>query len=323
MGTEVVPHSKIHKMVADGMFKAELDSFFAKELAEEGYSGVEVRVTPQRTEIIVQATRTQEVLGEKGRRIRELTALIQRRFNFKEGTVELYAEKVQNRGLCAQARAESLRYKLIGGLAVRRACYGVLRFIMESGAQGVEIIVSGKLRGQRAKSMKFLDGLMIHAGEPSQTYVTKAVRSVLLKQGVLGIQVRIMLPHDPEGKRGPKKPLPDKVNVVEPKSEESVKEPWSEVKDKPAAAGVPTAVGHMGPPGAPIAPPSGPAGPGSALPPPMMGGLEPGLLPASGPAPHELLGGAPPVGSFPIQSMAQSFHPPSGMPPQQQQTPRY
>ena len=107
-------------MVADGMFKAELDSFFAKELAEEGYSGVEVRVTPQRTEIIVQATRTQEVLGEKGRRIRELTALIQRRFNFKEGTVELYAEKVQNRGLCAQAQAESLRYKLIGGLAVRR-----------------------------------------------------------------------------------------------------------------------------------------------------------------------------------------------------------
>lgn len=55
---------------------------------------------------------------------------------------------------------------------------------MESGAQGVELIVSGKLRGQRAKSMKFLDGLMIHAGEPSQTYVTKAVRSVLLKQGI-------------------------------------------------------------------------------------------------------------------------------------------
>ena len=42
------------------------------------------------------------------------------------------------RGLCAIAQAESLRYKLIGGLAVRRACYGVLRFIMESGAKGCE-----------------------------------------------------------------------------------------------------------------------------------------------------------------------------------------
>ena len=43
--------------------------------------------------------------------------------------------QVATRGLCAIAQAESLRYKLIGGLAVRRACYGVLRFIMESGAK--------------------------------------------------------------------------------------------------------------------------------------------------------------------------------------------
>ena len=53
------------------------------------------------------------------------------------------------RGLCAIAQAESLRYKLIGGLAVRRACYGVLRFIMESGAKGCEVVVSGKLRVER------------------------------------------------------------------------------------------------------------------------------------------------------------------------------
>ena len=45
---------------------------------------------------------------------------MQKRFKFPEGTVELYAEKVANRGLCAIAQAESLRYKLLGGLAVRR-----------------------------------------------------------------------------------------------------------------------------------------------------------------------------------------------------------
>ena len=84
-------------------------------------------MTPMRTEIIIRATRTQNVLGEKGRRIRELTSLVQKRFGFAEGSVELYAEKVANRGLCAIAQAESLRYKLLGGLAVRRACYGVLR----------------------------------------------------------------------------------------------------------------------------------------------------------------------------------------------------
>lgn len=59
-------------------------------------------------------------VGEKGRRIRELTSVVQKRFNFPENSVELYAEKVNNRGLCAIAQAESLRYKLLGGLAVRR-----------------------------------------------------------------------------------------------------------------------------------------------------------------------------------------------------------
>merc|ERR1739847_113065 len=121
--------SKKRKFVADGVFKAELNEFLTRELAEDGYSGVEVRVAPTKTEIIIMATRTQNVLGEKGRRIRELTSVVQKRFNFPENSVELYAEKVATRGLCAIAQAESLRYKLIGGLAVRRACYGVLRFI--------------------------------------------------------------------------------------------------------------------------------------------------------------------------------------------------
>merc|ERR1712123_99517 len=165
--------SKKRKHVAEGVFKAELDGFLRRELAEDGYSGVEVRITPKRTEIIVLATRTQNVLGEKAKRIRELTALVQKRFQMKDGQVELFAEKVANRGLCATAQCESMRYKLMGGLAVRRAAYGVLRFIMESGAKGCEVVISGKLRGQRAKAMKFTDGLMIHTGFP----VTQLARS--------------------------------------------------------------------------------------------------------------------------------------------------
>ena len=115
MATQI---SKKRKFVADGVFFAELNELLNRELAEDGYSGVEVRVTPVRTEIIIRATRTQSVLGEKGQRIRELTSIVQKRFQFREGSVELYAEKVANRGLCAVAQAESLRYKLVGGLAV-------------------------------------------------------------------------------------------------------------------------------------------------------------------------------------------------------------
>ena len=74
---------------------------------------------------------------------------------------------------------------------LRRACYGVLRFVMESGAKGCEVVVSGKLRAARAKSMKFTDGFMLHSGQPARDFVDYAVRHVLLKQGVLGIKVKM------------------------------------------------------------------------------------------------------------------------------------
>lgn len=226
--------SKKRKFVADGVFYAELNELLSRVLAEDGFSGVEVRVTPVRTEIIIRATRTREVLGEKGRRIRELTALVQKRFNFPEGSVELFAERVLNRGLCAMAQCESLRYKLLGGLAVRRACYGVLRFVMEAGAKGCEVIVSGKLRAQRAKAMKFKDGYMITSGNPAKVYIDKAIRHVLLRQGVIGIKVAIMLPHDATGKTGPKAPLPDYVVILEPKEHEV---PVVNKKDEAAESG--------------------------------------------------------------------------------------
>lgn len=270
-----VPQTKKRKFVADGVFKAELNNFLMRELAEDGYSGVEVRKTPTRTEVIIMATRTQNVLGEKGRRIRELTSVVQKRFGFSEGSVDLYAEKVTTRGLCAVAQCESLRYKLIGGLAVRRACYGVLRFIMENNARGCEVVVSGKLRGQRAKSMKFVDGLMIHSGDPVNEYVQTAVRHVLLRQGVLGIKVKIMLPMDPRGQQGPKQSLPDHIKVGEPKDDVRPEEPYSEQKEtkKPVETLPPQAPTQGGPPVSQV-PPQGMPPPGGV--PPMQAQPQPG-----------------------------------------------
>jgi small subunit ribosomal protein S3e len=212
--------SKKKKFVADGVFYAELNEMLTRELAEDGYSGVEIRTTPMRVEIVIRATAAQKVLGEQGRRVRELTSVIQKRFGLAVGTLEVYIERVQEKGLSAVAQAESLRYKLLGELAVRRACYGILRFIMESGAKGCEVIVSGKLRAQRAKSMKFKDGYMISSGGPVKDYIDTAVRHVLMRQGVLGIKVKIMLPYDADGKKGVPKPLPDQVIIHTPKDDD-------------------------------------------------------------------------------------------------------
>jgi small subunit ribosomal protein S3e len=233
--------SKKRKFVADGVFRAELNEFFVRELvsskkkkkkknffffflfllvqAEDGYAGVNVRPTPTRTEITIRATRTKNVLGEKGQRIRELTGLVAKRWGFAPGTLDLYAERVQNRGLSAVAQAESLKYKLIGGLAVRRACYGVMRFVMEAGAKGVELRISGKLRGQRAKGQIFRDGYMIKSGQSARDFVDKATRSCLLRQGVIGLKVSIMLPI--EQPKPNAFPMADLVTILDPKVPEN------------------------------------------------------------------------------------------------------
>merc|ERR1711935_686462 len=74
---------------------------------------------------------------------------------------------------------------------------------MENGANGVEVIVSGKLRAQRTKGMKFKDGFLISTGEPKKHYIDEAVRHVAMRQG----------------KMGPKMTMPDNVIIHEPKQE--------------------------------------------------------------------------------------------------------
>ena len=88
---------------------------------------------------------------------------------------------------------------------------------MEAGAKGAEVSVAGKVRGQRAKAQKFSDGYMIKTGQCYKEYVDTAVRHVLMRQGVLGVQVAVMMDYDPKGINGCKTLLSDVITILEPK----------------------------------------------------------------------------------------------------------
>lgn len=91
---------------------------------------------------------------------------------------------------------------------------------MENGARGCEVIVSGKLRAQRAKSMKFTDGYMIKTGQPHSDFTDSSVRHVLLRQGTLGVKVNIMLPYPKDPQKRQTRPVqPDVVRILEPKED--------------------------------------------------------------------------------------------------------
>lgn len=216
--------NKKKKFVADGVFHAELHQFLSRAIAAAGYAGIEIRVTPVKTEIRIKATKTTEVIGPEGVKIRELTALVQKRFNYEKDSVELMVERITKKGFCAAAQAELLKAKLIQGIPVRMAANSIIKTVIKDQARGCEVIISGKLRQQRAKTMKFKQGYMICSGQPNKDFVDVAVRHVFFKQGIMGVKVRIMLPHDPTGKFGVKIPMADQVIIREPKGDDKDEE---------------------------------------------------------------------------------------------------
>lgn len=188
----------------------------------EGYAGIEVRATSMSTEIRVKATKTKEILEKSARKVRELKSLIEKRYNFNDvdNKVELAIKPLPyDKNLCAAAQAENLKYKLLGGTPVRLAANNILALVMKrGGAKGCEVIISGKVRGQRAKSQKYKQGYIISTGQPKLEFVDEAVRHVELRQGVLGVKVKIM--PDTERSVGKyRKIMPDQVKIHEPKDE--------------------------------------------------------------------------------------------------------
>jgi len=91
--------------------------------------------------------------------------------------------------------------------------------VTDAGAKGVECTVSGKVRTSRAKAMIFRSGYMVKSGNPSEIYTDECVRHVQLRQGSIGVRVKIMLPYDPKGFQGPSIQQADVVKVLEPKEE--------------------------------------------------------------------------------------------------------
>lgn len=212
------------KFVADGVFQAELNEFLTKTLGQEGYAGIEIRATSMNTEIRVRAAKCQDLLNKGTRKIKEIKSLIEKRYNFndEDNKVDLSIKPLPyDKNLSAAANVETLKFKLLSGTPVRLAANNILGTVMRrGGATGCEIIIAGKVRGQRAKAQKYAQGYLISTGQPKTDFIDIAIRNVELRQGVLGLKVKIM--QGVEIGHGPtKKVMPDQVKIHEPKDEDS------------------------------------------------------------------------------------------------------
>ena len=77
------------------------------------------------------------------------------------------------------------------GTAFRRATMWTLQQIMNSGAMGVQITVSGKLRGDRSAFEKHSQGVLPRAGHHAKIIVDEDIAHVQTPMGLIGIRIRI------------------------------------------------------------------------------------------------------------------------------------
>ncbi|MHA1641494.1 MAG: 30S ribosomal protein S3 [Promethearchaeota archaeon] len=174
----------------NGIKLMQINEYLRSELVRAGFAGVELQRTPLGVRITLKTSRPGLVIGKGGKRIQEITDVLQERFGLEMPQIEV--EEVPNPDLDAQIMAERLAYSLDRGRHYRRAGYYILRKVMEAGAKGVEIRISGKVTSQRARTQIFRAGTMSKSGQPAQEGIDKGVAQCVQKSGVLGIIVKIM-----------------------------------------------------------------------------------------------------------------------------------
>ena len=196
--------------VTEGLKRTRIDEFLQKELERAGYGGMEIQVTPLGTMVVVYAERPGMVIGRGGKTVRNITQNLKLNYELENPQVEV--KEVEVPELNPKIMAHKIAAMLQRGMHFRRVAYTALRRIMGAGAQGVEVTISGKIRGSRSAVAKFSDGYIKKCGEPATRFVRVGFATVQLKPGVLGIYVRIMPPDIV---------LPDKVDILKVEIEES------------------------------------------------------------------------------------------------------
>jgi small subunit ribosomal protein S3 len=148
--------------------------------------------TPMGTQITVFAEKPGMVIGKGGKLIRKITRDLDRKFHLDNPQIDV--QDVGKGDLNSQVVANRLASSLERGWYFRKAGQSMLRRVMDSGARGCEIVISGKLTGPRSRTEKFIAGYIKHSGKPAIEIVDKGYSVAVKKLGVIGCQVRIIPP---------------------------------------------------------------------------------------------------------------------------------
>ena len=213
--------SIVKRFITEAIKKTEIDEFLQKKLERAGYGGVDLSKTPLGTHVVIYAMRPGIVIGRGGETIKDLAMTLEE--NFKLANPQISVSEIEVPEFNAFVIASRVASALQRGVHFRRAGFWALNQVMEAGALGAEIVISGKLRTERARFEKFRAGYFPRCGHPALKYMKKAEAHVQLKPGIIGVRVKIM---PPDAK------FPDKIQITQELPPEEIEEKLEEKPEK-------------------------------------------------------------------------------------------
>ena len=201
--------STVKQILQTRIKKADIEEYLKERLRDAVFGGVTISFTPIGTRVTIYAMRPSRVIGAKGRVIKEITETLEKQFGVENPIVTVVEVEVPE--LNPYVMAQRIAQAIERGVRYRRVAFWAIRRIMEAGAKGVEITISGKLTSARARTEKFTEGFLPKSGELAMDYVLEGKADVQLKTGVFGIKVKIYPPDAP---------LPELI-TVKPKPRET------------------------------------------------------------------------------------------------------
>jgi len=207
----------VREIIDEALKKLQIDEYLRKRFEKAGYGGVLISRTPLGTHVVIYAMRPGLIIGRGGETVKKLAEELEQKFGLENPQISVAEVEVPE--LDPYIMATRIAQVLRRGVNYRRAGFWALRRIMEAGALGAEIVISGKLRTARAKYEKFRAGYLPVCGDPAQKYLRKAVVHVQLKPGVYGIKVTIM-PPEAKFPDQPRIKMPEEVGEKTPEAQE-------------------------------------------------------------------------------------------------------
>jgi len=199
----------VKEIVTDAKLRTDVEEFLKKELRSAGFSDMRMVKTPLGVNLTLVVGHPGQVIGPGGRNIRELSDKLVTKFNLKNPQISV--TELENPMLDPNVVATRIGEALERGIRYRRVLRLFMRRLKEAGAIGAQIRLAGKLTSERSRFEKYTFGYIPSTGEPKERQLRVATMNLLMPQGLLGINVKI-LPPDAR--------FPDQVEILKPQEQQ-------------------------------------------------------------------------------------------------------